>query len=93
MKNIVVLGSTGSIGTQTLDVVRALPGDFRVAGLSAGRNTGLLAKQVAEFRPRMVWWEEGRDSVAGDGASLVPPEEMVTEPDIDLVMVVVVVEP
>ncbi len=87
MKNIVVLGSTGSIGTQTLDVVRALPDDFRVAGLSAGRNLGLLAEQVAEFKPRMVWCEEGRDSVGGDGASLVPPEEMVTEPDVDLVMV------
>ena len=87
MKNIVVLGSTGSIGTQTLDVVRALPDDFRVAGLSAGRNLGLLAEQVAEFKPRMVWCEERRDSVGGDGASLVPPEEMVTEPDVDLVMV------
>ena len=87
MKNIVVLGSTGSIGTQTLDVVRALPDDFRVAGLSAGRNLDLLAEQIAEFKPRMVWCEEGRDSVGGDGASLVPPEEMVTEPDVDLVMV------
>ena len=87
MKNIVVLGSTGSIGTQTLDVVRALPGDFRVAGLSAGRNRDLLAEQIAEFKPRMVWCEEGRDSVGGDRASLVPPEEMVTEPDVDLVMV------
>ena len=87
MKNIVVLGSTGSIGTQTLDVVRALPDEFRVAGLSAGRNLGLLAEQVAEFGPRMVWCEEGRETVGGDGASLVPPEEMVTEPDVDLVMV------
>ena len=87
MKNIVILGSTGSIGTQTLDVVRGLPDDFRVAGLSAGRNLGLLAEQIAEFKPRMVWSEEGRDTVGSDGASLVPPEEMVTDPDVDLVMI------
>lgn len=84
MKNIVVLGSTGSIGTQTLDVVRALPREFRVAGLAAGRNAPLLADQIAEFAPRMAWAEEGRDRIAG--AALTPPEAMVTDPDVDLVM-------
>lgn len=84
MKTIVALGSTGSIGTQTLDVVRALPGEFRVAGLSAGRNLALLADQIAEFAPRMAWAEEGRERIAG--AALTPPEAMVTEPDVDLVM-------
>lgn len=84
MKNIVALGSTGSIGTQTLDVVRALPGEFRVVGLAAGRNAALLADQVAEFAPRMAWAEEGRERIAG--AALTPPEEMVAEPDVDLVM-------
>ncbi len=86
MKNIVVLGSTGSIGTQTLDVVRALPGEFRVAGLAAGRNTDLLSDQIAEFAPRMAWAEAGRERVADSGAALVPPEEMVAAPDVDLVM-------
>ncbi len=85
MKNIVVLGSTGSIGTQTLDVVRALPESFRVVGLAAGLNHGLLASQLAAFRPRMAWAD-------GDGGSLgdaqrVGMEDMVTEPDVDLVMV------
>ena len=44
-KNIVVLGSTGSIGRQTLDVVRSLPGRFNVVGLAAGANVGLLSDQ------------------------------------------------
>ncbi|HBC94050.1 MAG TPA: 1-deoxy-D-xylulose-5-phosphate reductoisomerase [Pelotomaculum sp.] len=52
MKRVVVLGSTGSIGTQTLDVIRNLPGEFKVVGLAAGRNARLLAEQIKEFRPR-----------------------------------------
>ena len=62
MKNIVVLGSTGSIGGQTLDIVRSLLDSFRVVGLAAGQNHGLLASQLAEFRPRMAWAD-------GDGGS------------------------
>lgn len=49
MKRIVILGSTGSIGTQTLDVVRRLPDRLRVVGLSAYRNETLLREQAAEF--------------------------------------------
>lgn len=48
---LLILGSTGSIGTQTLDIVRANPTRFEVAGLSANRNCRLLAEQIAEFRP------------------------------------------
>jgi 1-deoxy-D-xylulose-5-phosphate reductoisomerase len=54
-RSVVVLGSTGSIGTQALDVVRRNPDRFRVVGLAAGgRDPGLLAAQVAEFRPEVV---------------------------------------
>lgn len=49
MKNISILGSTGSIGTQTLDVVRRSKGAFRVLGLSANSNIELLEKQADEF--------------------------------------------
>lgn len=49
MKKIVVLGSTGSIGTQTLDVIRQFPGEFQVVGLSTLKNRELLKKQAAEF--------------------------------------------
>ena len=54
MKKIVILGSTGSIGRQTLDVIRAFPGQFDVVGLAAGANLDLLQQQVKEFHPRHV---------------------------------------
>ena len=54
MKNISILGSTGSIGTQTLEVISCFPDKFRVVGLSAGNNIDLLAKQATQFRPDMV---------------------------------------
>ena len=59
MKKIAVLGSTGSIGTQTLDIVRA-NGDIRVESVAAGSNIDLLEKQIREFHPRIaaVWNEE-----------------------------------
>lgn len=58
MKKIAILGSTGSIGTQTLDVVRK-NGDIQVLGISAGRNIKMLEEQVREFSPRLVAvWEE-----------------------------------
>ncbi|HVK29730.1 MAG TPA: 1-deoxy-D-xylulose-5-phosphate reductoisomerase, partial [Nocardioides sp.] len=53
MKDVVILGSTGSIGTQALDLVRANPDRFRVVGLTAGGgNPDLFARQVEEFAPR-----------------------------------------
>jgi len=51
---LAILGSTGSIGTQALDVVRAQPGRFRVEVLTAGRNADLLIKQALEFKPNAV---------------------------------------
>ena len=54
MKAITLLGSTGSIGTQTLDIVRQHPDRFRLVGLAAGSNVELLAQQVQEFRPQIV---------------------------------------
>jgi 1-deoxy-D-xylulose-5-phosphate reductoisomerase len=54
MKRIAVLGSTGSIGCQTLDVVRWHPDEFQIVALVAGRPTDLFAAQVAEFRPSLT---------------------------------------
>ena len=48
-RGVVVLGSTGSVGTQALDVIARHPGDYRVVALAAGRNTGLLAEQAHTF--------------------------------------------
>lgn len=54
MKAITLLGSTGSIGTQTLDIVAQYPDRFRIVGLTAGRNVTLLAQQIRQFRPEIV---------------------------------------
>ena len=62
MKNVTVLGSTGSIGVNTLDVVSRRAGQFSVFALVAGNNTDRLAEQIARFHPRMaaVATEDGR---------------------------------
>ena len=54
MKAITILGSTGSIGTQTLDIVTHNPDKFRVVGLAAGGNVALLAEQIRTFKPEIV---------------------------------------
>lgn len=54
MKNIAILGSTGSIGTSALDVIRNHPSRFRAVALAAGRNIALLRDQIDVFRPRFV---------------------------------------
>ncbi|NPV82136.1 MAG: 1-deoxy-D-xylulose-5-phosphate reductoisomerase [Candidatus Aminicenantes bacterium] len=53
-KRLVILGSTGSIGQSTLDVIRRFRDRYGVVGLAAGRNSGLLARQVEEFQPEIV---------------------------------------
>ena len=54
MKTLSLLGSTGSIGRNTLELVRQFPGRFRIAGLAAGRQIDLLAEQILEFAPECV---------------------------------------
>lgn len=81
MKRIAVLGSTGSIGQQTLDVVRALP-QYRVVGLAAGKNADILAKQVAEFKPAFVFSEK-----PFPGCQPLSITEIAAHPDVDLVVI------
>ncbi len=54
MKRIVILGSTGSIGTQTLEIVARFPEHLQLTALAAGRNVELLIQQAKQFRPRLV---------------------------------------
>jgi len=54
VKAISLLGSTGSIGTQTLAIVAQYPQQFRVVGMAAGRNVSLFAQQIRQFRPEIV---------------------------------------
>ena len=54
MKNISILGSTGSIGVSTLEIISQFPDRYRVVALSAGRRLDLLARQVRRFKPEIV---------------------------------------
>ena len=89
VKGLVVLGSTGSIGTQTLDVVRSFPGEFRVVGLAARRSSELLAAQVKEFQPKLVYCEgteSEKSALFSNGCTDCRMEEMVRDPEVDLVV-------
>ncbi len=91
MIGLVILGSTGSVGQQALDVVRALPGRFHLRGLAAGGNVELLRRQVDEFRPDAVWARPGHEAelLARDVGSdrWQPLEAMAARPDVDVVLV------
>ncbi|MFW6102861.1 MAG: 1-deoxy-D-xylulose-5-phosphate reductoisomerase [Chloroflexota bacterium] len=86
MNRIAVLGSTGSIGTQTLEVARRLPDRICVVGLAGGRNAELLSEQIAEFRPRF-YHSLLPDRVEAAGSRLVPPAEMACDGGIDTLVV------
>ena len=92
MKRLAVLGSTGSIGRQTLEVVRALPERFRLVGLAAGKNLDLLAEQVNEFRPQLVGYAdvESRnqlENIIDIKCEFLAVEELACHHDVDLVVV------
>ena len=89
---LVLLGSTGSVGTQTIDVIKAMPDRFQVLGLAAGRNLDLLAQQSAALRPQMIWASEGpserlRQIADACGADIVPMDQMAAHPTLDVLVV------
>jgi 1-deoxy-D-xylulose-5-phosphate reductoisomerase len=74
MKNIIILGSTGSIGRSTLEVVRQCKERYKVIGLAAGSNLSLFRKQVEQFRPEIVSVKEG---LAEQFQAMLPPKRKV----------------
>jgi 1-deoxy-D-xylulose-5-phosphate reductoisomerase len=84
VKRLAILGSTGSIGQQTLDIVRTFSDRFQILALAAGNNTDLLARQITEFRPSVVY-HEGK--LISDGFKRLSPEEIVGLPEADLVVI------
>ena len=86
-----MLGSTGSVGQQSLDVIRRAPELFRVVALAAGNNCDELAKQVVEFRPRYVCAERRtpalNDAIAHVGAAFVAMDEMAVAAETDVLLV------
>ena len=91
VKRLAILGSTGSIGQQTLDVVRSFPDRFHVVGLGAGRNSALLAKQIEEFQPKLVSIDSANSSEILNGlkCDLLSGDELVASPDVDLAIIAV----
>lgn len=100
MKQIAILGSTGSIGTQTLDVVRQHPSEFGVYALSAHRSLDLLIQQALEFNPAVVCiaderlYQPLREALSDLPIKVMAGEkaiaEMVTMPAIDVVVAAMV---
>ena len=93
MKKVTLLGSTGSIGTNTLDVVRRNQHRFEIYALAAGRNLKLLIRQIAEFHPSVVVVSEvDRLATLLKESGIPVPElstnlaEICTEPQVDIVM-------
>lgn len=86
VKKLVILGSTGSIGSQTLDIVRKYPERYKVIGLAGGNNRSLLNRQVDEFKPDYIY-HLGIDN-AGTNAhpKTMSLEAMVELPEADLVV-------
>ena len=96
MKELAILGSTGSIGTQTLDIVRAYPDRYRAYALCAHRSIDLLVQQAKEFHPEVVCiadeslYETLKERLADlnckvwAGADAIA--EVVTMPSVDIVV-------
>jgi 1-deoxy-D-xylulose-5-phosphate reductoisomerase len=82
VKAITILGSTGSIGTQTLDIVSQYPDRFQVVGLAAGSNVTLLAEQIRQFHPQIVGIEayEKLAELEEAIADIIPQPIIVTGP-------------
>ncbi|MEL6332467.1 MAG: 1-deoxy-D-xylulose-5-phosphate reductoisomerase [Cyanobacteria bacterium J06626_26] len=78
MKAITLLGSTGSIGTQTLDIIQHNPDKFRLVGIAAGRNVTLLAEQVRQFKPEIVAIrDEGKLADLKDAIADIDPQPQI----------------
>lgn len=90
MKKIALLGSTGSIGQQVLDVIRFFPDKFEIVGLAGGKNLELLKRQIMEFQPKMFYSSVKPDLILNliqDEEKLFSMEEMASHPEVDLVIV------
>jgi len=85
IKKVAILGSTGSIGQQALDVIRAFPSRFQVIALAGGKNGRLLEEQIGELHPKMFYSLTKADiSYEGKFSSM---EEMASDPEVDLVVI------
>ena len=85
MKRIAILGSTGSIGRQALDVIRALSDELKVVALTGNKNLELLERQIKEFQPKMFCSSVKLDN--SYGGEFLSAEEIASHPQVDFVIV------
>src|SRR5688572_4885688 len=99
MKNVVLLGSTGSIGTSTIKVAEDLPDKIRLVGLAAGNNVALLAEQTRKHQPKAISIFDPKKakelgSVVGAGTKVYANDEgllkLATMPEADIVLIAIV---
>ena len=90
-KNIAVLGSTGSIGTQTLAIVRDNPDLFSITALTAGNMSELFAAQVDEFFPNKVSLQNGNISTSNHNfeIEIVDTDTIVSDSDVDIIVIAI----
>jgi 1-deoxy-D-xylulose-5-phosphate reductoisomerase len=85
IKKLAVIGSTGSIGQQVLDIVRDFPDKFRIIGLACGKNASLLSDQISQFQPKVVY-SPHKFNLPGN-IKLSSMEEIATHPEVDMVVI------
>jgi len=85
IKKLAVLGSTGSIGRQVLDIVQTFPERFTVTALAGGSDAGLLSNQLRQFKPKFAYFAGNVDMPAT--VKSLSMEEIAAEPEIDMVVV------
>lgn len=86
MRKISILGSTGSIGRQALEVIEKLPGKFEIVALAAGGNVELLNEQIKKFKPKYAC---AKDLTAIEGAKPITLEEICSNKENDIILVAV----
>jgi 1-deoxy-D-xylulose-5-phosphate reductoisomerase len=87
IKRVAVLGSTGSIGRQTLEVISTHPGRVRIVGLAAGKNLDLLSRQISQFKPRFIYSQGEKSKKANLQGKFLSLEEMASHPEVDIIVI------
>jgi 1-deoxy-D-xylulose-5-phosphate reductoisomerase len=87
VKQLAILGSTGSIGRQTLEVVRTLSHRFTIVGLTAGKNNRLLTEQINEFKPSFVYYQDKENPPTDGDYEFLSLEDIAGHPKVDTVVI------
>lgn len=91
IRSIAIIGSTGSIGIQTLEIIRAFPDLFKVVALTGWSNTKLLKQQCEEFNPKWIWFNKiSSSSVHSRDQKFTSLEDIVTNTEVDIVVIATV---